>query len=327
MSWTFVGIDDKGRLNAAAETAIKELIPAPPAAATPVATPSAAQPATQPTQVTQVTQVVQATQPVGRRISYPSYWPHSYWQEDPASDIWARVMDDPRQTGIVLVNPDSGPGATKQQDWVIQSQVIRQSGASVSGYVSTNYADKGPARTVGSRGHDKILSEIQQHIDWYGVTGVFLDEVSNGWNDAQKNDHVWYGELVKKIRAKHGEGFTIIGNCGTVCREEYLPLFDVVVTYESDAAKYVSTPVKDLHPQVFRRYGHGKFWHMVHDVTSQPQARQVLNRAGEIGVHHLYITDGTNAHTPPALWGNPYGAPPAGWLHMMQRAWARYETY
>lgn len=258
----------------------------------------------------------------GRFISIPSYWGHSYWQADATNDVWARALDRPDRLGFMLINPDSGPGAEISNDWVIQSRIVREAGARVLGYVSTNYADTGAAREVGTRGHDVILAEIKRHIDWYGVEGVFLDEVTNGWSTEQAQDHVWYGQLVDKIRAAHGTAFTVVGNAGAVTTENYPQIFDVLVTFERSAADYLSATDNDLYPPHYRRYSPSKFWHMVHDVESTEQAKAVLAKASTAGVAHLYLTDDSNAHEPPALWGNPYDVPPAKWLMDLQLGWA-----
>lgn len=258
----------------------------------------------------------------GRQVSYPSYWPHSYWQSDPANDVWAKALARPSNVGFVIVNPNSGPDTVVSEDWVIQSRIAAESGAACLGYVSTNYANAGPAREVGSRSHDVILAEIARHVDWYKVRGVFLDEVSNGRSTEQAQDHVWYAELVAKIRTAYGPGFVVVGNAGAVTTQDYPAIFDVVVTFESDAARYLSATVSELHPAVFRHQPAGKFWHMVHDVVSVDQARAVLERAATMNVGHIYLTDDTNAHEPPALWGNPYDALPVPWLLDLQLDWA-----
>lgn len=256
----------------------------------------------------------------GRKISAPSYWPHSYWQQDAANDLWAKALADPAPLGVFIVNPSSGPGAEKSQDWVIQAGIIQGSATAV-GYVSTDYANAAIARD-GSRTVEKILEEIQQHVDWYGVGGVFLDEVSNGWNEQQSDDIEFYRELMEGIRKAHGKDFVTVANCGTIPREEYLPLFDIIVTFEQHIDKYLAAKEEELHPAAFRRYSGEKFWHMVHDITSEEQARTAFARANKLGVRHVYLTDGSNDHEPPAMWGNPYGVPPADWLWEMHKKWA-----
>lgn len=255
-----------------------------------------------------------------RQISTPSYWPHSYWQENVVKDIWRTALEN-RHTGLFIVNPNSGPGAEAAHDWVTQSRIIEEYGKKAIGYVSTNYADKGPAREKGTRNKAVILKEIQNYLDWYSISGIFLDEVSNGWNDEQSKDHEFYADLVKDIRAKHPD-LLLVGNCGAVPRDQYLDYFDVVVTYEQSAERYLKEAPSNIHPRGFRKHGGEKFWHMIHDVTSPRQAEEILARAAHFGVHHVYLTTDSNYHEPPALWGNPYDTPPVPWLTALMGQWA-----
>lgn len=255
-----------------------------------------------------------------RHVSYPSYWWAS-WFEGAEKDLWGVTLADPATVGFVIVNPNSGPGDAESVDWQTQAEIARGAGATVLGYVSTDYANAGIARD-GSRTHEAIIADIAKYRAWYGVDGIFLDEVSNGWGDAQKNDHTWYAELTAAIREAH-PGIVLVGNAGTNTRPEYLPLFDVLVTFEKSAAEYLAATDAQLTPNEYRGQPASKFWHMVHDVTSPAQATAVLERAAKSNVGHLYVTDDTNAHEPPAMWGNPYDRPPAAWLLAKQRAWAR----
>lgn len=300
MAFSFVGIDTAtGKMNPAAEAASHAI-------------------------ATEATRGIRHQARAGRFISFPSYWWASYYQENPNLDYWAQTLRRPDRVGFVIVNPNSGPSDATNPDWEIQSRIARHSGATVLGYVSTNYADAGPARAVGSRSHAVILDEIDRYVRWYRVEGVFLDEVSNGWNDAQANDHFWYQELTAKIRAAYGAEFVLVGNCGVNCRAEYLPLFDTVVTYENTAAGYLQASQDQLEPQHFAGQPRSKFWHMVHDVESPDQAQEILARAAELTVSHLYLTDDSNDHKPDAgeMWGNPYDVPPAAWLLEEQLRWA-----
>lgn len=258
-----------------------------------------------------------------RRVSYPSYWWASYYQPR-ESDTWADTLSDPSTVGFVIVNPNSGPGETASSDWQVQMDVARASGATVLGYVSSDYANAAIARD-GSRTPENIIAEIQSYVEWYGIDGVFLDEVSNGWSEEQADDHVWYGDLVRSLRGQFPE-LILVGNAGTNTRRDYAEMFDVLVTFEGTAERYLTTEKTNLLPSDYQGIASTKFWHMVHDVESREQATAVLSLASEVGAGHIYLTDDSNTHEPPAMWGNPYDVPPASWLLGLQRDWARYQS-
>ena len=256
-----------------------------------------------------------------RKVSYPSYWWASYYQEDKSKDLWGKTLSDPATAGYVIINPNSGPGDEVNPDWATQADIARTSGATVLGYISTDYANKAIARD-GSRTHNTIVAEARKYSEWYSVDGFFLDETSNGWSDEQAEDHVWYEALTNLLRGEFPNAH-FIGNAGANTRAEYLPLFDVLVTFEKSAEEYLAASPQSLVPEHYKKEGPGKFWHMIHDVTSEDQAREVLEKASQSNVSNIYLTDDSNYHEPPAMWGNPYDVPPADWLLDMQRKWVR----
>lgn len=256
-----------------------------------------------------------------RKVSYPSYWWASFYQEDPDKDLWKKTLSDPATAGYVIINPNSGPGDEVNSDWATQADIARTSGATVLGYISTDYANKAIARD-GSRTYYTIAAEARKYVDWYSVDGFFLDETSNGWSDEQAEDHIWYEELTSLLRDEFPNAH-LIGNAGANTRPEYLPLFDVLVTFENSAENYLAASPQSLVPDHYKKVGPGKFWHMIHDITSEDQARGVLEKASQSNVSNIYLTDDSNAHEPPAMWGNPYDVPPTAWLLDMQRKWAR----
>ncbi|MDO5619256.1 spherulation-specific family 4 protein [Kocuria sp.] len=256
----------------------------------------------------------------GRRISYPSYWWASYYQSDPSLDHWATTLADESSVGFVIINPNSGPGDDVSEDWQQQVRLAKGAGATVLGYVSTDYANAGIARD-GSRDPNTILREIRQYVGWYGIDGIFLDEVSNGWSEAQVDDHIWYQKLVSTVRDNFPE-LVVVGNPGVNTRVEYAEIFDVLVTFENTAEAYLDSSVSQLRPDHYRTFPDAMFWHMIHDVEGPDQAEAVLEKASRAGVGHLYVTDDSNAHAPDEMWGNPYDVPPAAWLLETQRDWA-----
>jgi hypothetical protein len=117
----------------------------------------------------------------------------------------------------VIVNPSSGPGASKDPNYVTWINNLRSAGINVLGYVYTSYA----ARSASS-----VVADINTYKAWYGVNGIFLDEMSN-----VVGHESYYSALTGYA---HSLGLsTVVGNPGTTVPGSYIGAVDVIVIYEN----------------------------------------------------------------------------------------------
>ena len=95
-------------------------------------------------------------------MAVPAYfYPGSYWTQ----------LDQARSgVGVAVMNPDSGPGAGQNPNYVGAVQSAEAAGINVVGYVYTSY---------GSRSIAAVESDISNYYSWYpDLDGIFLDEAS-----------------------------------------------------------------------------------------------------------------------------------------------------
>lgn len=95
-----------------------------------------------------------------------------------------------------ILNPNSGPGASKNKDYANAVSQLKKAGISVLGYVSTNY---------GKRKQSLVNKEIENWQSWYRPDGIFLDEMSL--------NHSYYSQataFAKSLGVKY-----VVGNPGT----------------------------------------------------------------------------------------------------------------
>jgi Spherulation-specific family 4 len=179
---------------------------------------------------------------------------------------------------LLVVNPASGPGAQPQPAYRRAIKAARESGARVLGYVPT---------TFGARPADAVVADAGRYATWYGVDGVFLDEVSH--DPAQLP---YYRALSARLRAA---GVTFVAlNPGTVPARGYLALADVVVTFEGPFADYATRVAQT--PGWLRALPLDRTAHLVY-ATSREQLDELLREPRRAG--YLYATSGT----PPDPWG------------------------
>jgi Spherulation-specific family 4 len=179
---------------------------------------------------------------------------------------------------LLIVNPASGPGEQPDADYRRAIQHAQARGARVLGYVAT---------TFGARDSAAVLADAERYRDWYGVDGIFLDEVAHG--DAQLP---YYAALSRGLR---GDGELVL-NPGTVPARGYFDLAELVVTYEGPFADYATRLAQA--PGWLAGVGANRTAHLVYS-ASPAQARSLFASTGPDV--HLYVTSGT----PPDPWGSP----------------------
>lgn len=147
-------------------------------------------------------------------ISIPAYfYPGTYWTQ--ATAAASRV-------GVMVMNPNSGPGTAINSDYVNAVKNAQAAGIKVIGYVPTNY---------GNRNAIAVKAEIDQYKTWYAVDGIFLDEVATS-----SNELTYYTDITNYIRSR--EGTLVMLNPGTVPVENYIKLADITIIFEDTYSNY-----------------------------------------------------------------------------------------
>lgn len=212
-----------------------------------------------------------------QRLLWPGYVYPSVW--DPATP-WLKVgreaQDGFDHTGSILVmNPASGPGAAVVGDWTVAVNSARNLGHKVVGYAHTSYA----ARAVAD-----VQAEVDAYYTWYGVDGIFVDEMSNNAADAS-----YYRGLYAYIHTKPGDHL-VVGNPGasaTTAWQVTAPKSaDLLVNFEGTAAAYaVWTP-----PAWTASYPAATFAHLVH-ACAVVDLPTVVARSRTTRAAYRYVTD------------------------------------
>ena len=149
---------------------------------------------------------------------------------NPTDPAWAAIVTakqaHPSVTVRAIINPDSGPGASKDPAYATGIATLNAAGIVVLAYVATTYGKKAPAAAQ---------AEMTSYKTWYpGVKGIFFDEMSN-----QAGDEPYYQGL--DYYAK-GTGYTVtVGNPGTDVPASFVGTVDTILIYESEGLPTVSS--------------------------------------------------------------------------------------
>lgn len=145
--------------------------------------------------------------PPATRVLVPAYFyplPGSPWGR-----LTAAAAAHPGRVAAIG-NPSDGPGVAIDPGYVPVFQSFRASGGFLLGYVFTQY---------GARPIAAVKSDVDRWFAWYGVDGIFLDEMDN----VPGAHELYYREITQHVRS-HLAGATVLGNPGTSTAPSYLVL-------------------------------------------------------------------------------------------------------
>lgn len=201
--------------------------------------------------------------PVCRKLAVPSYFlPGALWDTALAASPTVRYL---------ILNPASGPGTVPDAAYASTVRQAQAKSVSVLGYVDTAY---------GRRASALVEDEIDLYRDWYGVDGIFLDQVSGAVRDLS-----YYRAIASRVRQQAGAVLSL--NSGTYPDQSYAKLADVLVTFEGNDGEYQRLQI----PQWAANYPGERFWHLIYATPPQNLAA-VLGLARARGVGNVYVTDG-----------------------------------
>jgi hypothetical protein len=213
---------------------------------------------------------------------YPSA--NGYWK-----DLDAAATHVPL---IVIMNPASGPGQSRDKSYVRALSKLHHAGGKVIGYVHTAYGD---------RPLPEVENEIDRYLSFYALDGFFVDEMTNDEN----KDHLdYYASLYQYIKSK-GANYTVTGNPGCNTTEDYItrPTDDSLMIFEDNSTNYVNfTP-----SQWVVRYSARHFVHLPYNVTTGTTMTNYVKLAVSRHAGWICITDDTLP--------NPYKALPSYWTN------------
>jgi hypothetical protein len=167
----------------------------------------------------------------------------------------------------VVLNPSNGPDVERDDGLADAVAGVQREGPRVLGYVHTSYG----ARPIG-----EVIADIDRYRRWYGVDGIFIDEVSD---TAAGLPYVRL--LAEFIRQRSGDVVAL--NPGVYPDPTYYRLADIVVTFEDTWARYRRPrPRVDTSP--------AEQWHLVLG-ADETAMRQAVRLAHERGATVLDVTD------------------------------------
>jgi len=189
----------------------------------------------------------------------------------PTDSSWASLIkikqSYPSIPIIAIINPNSGPGNSQDPNYVSGIRQLQGKGIIVLGYVHTSY---------GSRSVNTVESEIKNYKSWYGVNGVFFDEMSSLGSKLS-----YYQGLA--VFAKSLKFTMTMGNPGTTVASSLVGVFSNLCIYENPGMPTTG----DI--DGYTSYGKQGFSYIAYGVSGMPSQAVIKGTTTYVG--YIYITN------------------------------------
>jgi len=200
------------------------------------------------------------------KMAVPAYF-------DPPSPEWQRLIAGAPAVGMIVFNPESGPGTAADAAY---TQVIAQAQAAgivMVGYVATSY---------GARPEADVIADINHYYDFYTLSGIYFAEGPMD-TDCTAMEPM-YHRMADAVRARDAQAYLAVGTrfCPT-----YITFFDMMVQFARDWNEYQTDYAP---PSWMPANSPQRFVHFVHSVPPS-DASAALSRAVANGAGWVFITD------------------------------------
>lgn len=165
------------------------------------------------------------TRSVGRRGPAQRLAVPAYFHPAVSPMGWEELIELGSHARFVVVNVADGPGWQRDSSYADVVDRLIEAGVAVTGYVTSSY---------GHRSVSDVAAEAERYRDWYGIKGVFVDQVASHAGAAPH-----YRALVTRLRA-HG-ATPVVLNPGVWPDKALRDLADVLVTFEGTWDTYRDT--------------------------------------------------------------------------------------
>ena len=200
------------------------------------------------------------------RLVVPAYYA-------PGPD-WDRIIAASDVVGMIIFNPNSGPGMTTDPAYTSAIKKARDAGIRVLGYVATDY---------GQRAEADINADVNGYYDLYQPSGIYFAE---GPMEADCTTlEAEYRRLTSLARTRAQGTYVAIGTrfCPT-----FITFSDLIVEFAEDWKTYQSYKVPDWMPAASPE----RFCQFINSVPPDV-ASQALSTAVSYGAGWVFATDGT----------------------------------
>jgi len=203
------------------------------------------------------------------RMAVPAYF-------SPPSSEWQRLFAGAPVVGMIVFNPDSGPGTATDPAYTQAIAQGQSAGITMLGYVATSY---------GARPETDVIADINRYYDLYTPSGIYFAEGPMDTDCATME--AMYHRMSDAVRARDSRAFLAVGTrfCPT-----YIYFFDLMVQFARNWSEYQTDYMP---PSWMPANSPQRFCHFVHTVPTT-DAGAALSRVISNGAGWVFVTDQTD---------------------------------
>ncbi|MCQ4080241.1 spherulation-specific family 4 protein [Streptomyces sp. RB6PN25] len=176
----------------------------------------------------------------------------------------------------VVLNVDDGPGACPDPLYAKAVARLREARVRVLGHLDAAYGDRGFA---------ELVSDARHYLDWYEVTGFYLDRAPQ---TRDRLPECRRAAATLEALLGRGDGHIVLGH-GTHPYPGFAEIADQLVTYCGPWTGYRWSEA----PEWTAGYPPERFCHLVHGVP-RPHLEEAMRIARWQGAASVYFTDRTD---------------------------------
>ncbi len=176
----------------------------------------------------------------------------------------------------VVINPDSGSGASINTDYASAAAKLESKGVKVFGYVPTGY---------GADPLSYVEANIVNYYSWYHVNGIFFDEANSICTTSTEN---YYSSLYGYIKGNYLSN-TVILNPGAPSGPCYQFYSDIINAFENPYSDYINSVYSPDSWASNTLPSH--FMNIIYGVPNNTVVQQTINLADNRSIGYVYITN------------------------------------
>jgi hypothetical protein len=192
-----------------------------------------------------------------------------------SASIWSQVIGAEPTVGLLIANPNSGPGASQDSSYTTVISQAVAGHATIVGYVDTAY---------GGRSTSAVEADVDSWFSFYpAIEGIFFDDVTTDAATATN----YYATLYAYVKTK-AANTTVVLNPGTMPDEAYMSASDIIVSFEDTYANYLSYPPN---PAWVASYSKWRFYNIILSASSVSDMDDAVSMARGRNVGYVYVTE------------------------------------
>jgi spherulation-specific family 4 protein len=194
---------------------------------------------------------------------------------------WQRLIAGAPAVGMIVFNPNSGPGTTTDPLYTQAIAQAQAAGIIVLGYVGTSY---------GARPEADVIADINKYYDLYAPSGIYFAEGPMD-SDCTSMESM-YHRMADAVHTRSSSAYLAVGTrfCPT-----YIYFFDLMVQFARNWSEYQTDYAP---PSWMPANSPQRFCHFVNNVPSS-DVSAALSRAVANGAGWVFVTDQSD----PNPWG------------------------